>query len=464
MGRDAYSALVAGVLFPLHENLKGHDTNRRLRQLERSQWWAAATLEADQLARLRTFLGTIGSNVAYYRDLFRRSDFQPASIRSASDLAQLPILTKSTIRAHHAAFLRAGARGLTTYSTGGSTGEPLQLFVGPARITADVAHRRRAMRWWGVDIGDPEIVLWGSPIEVTRQDRVREFRDRLFRSTLLSAAGMTPRRMDEYLDTVVRVRPAQLFSHASVLCELAAHAERTGRALTGLGTRVVFVTSEELYDYQRVQLERVFGCPVANGYGGRDAGFIAQECPKGGMHLSVEDIVVEIVDDRGAPVPRGSSGEIVVTHLASDDFPFVRYATGDIGILHDTPCACGRGLPLLRELHGRADDLLLATDGSRVPGQMVVHLVKGLPEIEAFKLIQETPDLVRILLVASAEIAEEAKSSIVAGVRARLGEGMRVEFEKVETIPREASGKYRTVVSRLGLSPALQAKRAASGS
>lgn len=464
MGRDAYSALVAGVLFPLHETLKGHDTNRRLRELERSQWWDASTLEADQLTRLRAFLGEIGSTVPYYRDLFQRLAFQPASIQSVGDLARLPLLTKSAIRTHHAAFLREGATGLTKYSTGGSTGEPLQFLVGPARITADVAHRRRAMRWWGIDIGDPEIVLWGSPIEVTRQDRVRALRDRLFRSTLLSAAGMTPRRMDEYLDTVVRVRPAHVFSHASVLCELAAHAERTGRSLTGLGTRVVFVTSEELYDYQRVQLERVFGCPVANGYGGRDAGFISQECPKGGMHLSVEDIVIEIVDERGTPLPCGSSGEIVVTHLASGDFPFVRYATGDVGTLHDTPCACGRGLPLLRELHGRADDLLQAIDGSRVPGQMVVHLVKGLPGVEAFKLIQETPDLLKILLVSEGDIAGEAEASIVAGVRARLGEGMRVDFERVPTIPREASGKYRTVVSRLGLSPALQAKRAASGS
>lgn len=463
MGRDAYSALVSGVIFPLHEILKGHDTGRRLRELERSQWWDRSSLEAFQLSRLREFLGSVGSCVPYYRDLFRRIGFDPTSIQSAGDLTRLPILTKSEIRGHHAAFLRDGSRGLTSYSTGGSTGEPLQFFVGPGRISADVASRRRAMRWWGIDIGDPEVVLWGSPIEITRQDRVRAIRDRLFRSTLLSAAGMTAPRMDAYLDTLVRARPAHVFSHASVLCELAAHAERTGRPLSGLGTRVVFVTSEELYDYQRQQLERIFGCPVANGYGGRDAGFVSQECPQGGMHVSAEDVVVEIVDDHGAPLPRGSAGEIIVTNLASGDFPFVRYDTGDVGVLDDAPCACGRGLPLLRELHGRADDLLLALDGSRVPGQMVVHLVKGRPEIQGFKLVQDSPDLVRVLLVVTGELSAEVTSSIAHGLRAHLGEGMRVEFELVGEIPREASGKYRTVVSRLGLSPALQAQRAASG-
>ena len=460
MGRDAYTALVTGVLFPLHEFIKGHDTTRRLRDLERSQWWDEATLGASQISRLRAFLGLVGTQVPYYRDLFRRTGFHPAALQGESDLARLPLLTKADIRAHHAAFVREGAHGLATYSTGGSTGEPLQLFVGPARVSADVASRCRAMRWWGVDVGDPEVVLWGSPIEITRQDHVRAVRDTLFRSTLLSAAGMTPARMDGYLDIIARVRPSSVLSYASALYELAAHAKERGRSLAGLGIRVLFVTSEELYDYQREILERVFGCRVANGYGGRDAGFIAQECPEGGMHVSAEDILIEIVDEAGRPVPRGRAGEIVVTNLASADFPFVRYRTGDVGILHDAPCTCGRGLPLLRELHGRADDLLLSLDGARVPGQMIVHLVRARPEIRAFKVVQEARDLVRILLVVDGELPAAAKASIVDGVRGRLGAGMRVEFEVVTSIEREATGKYRTVVSRLGRSPALDAPEA----
>jgi phenylacetate-CoA ligase len=462
LGRDVYTALVSGILFPLHERLKGHDTARRLRELERSQWVDGAGLEALQAERLRRFLARIGGTVPYYRELFQARGFDPATVRGAGDLARLPLLGKSDIRARPDAFRRPGAKGLVKNSTGGSTGEPLQFYVGPARVTADVAHRWRAMRWWGIDIGDPEVVLWGSPIEITRQDRVRALRDRLFRSTFLSAAGMTPERLDGYLDTLVRTRPAHIFSHASALCEVATHAERRGRSLAGLGTRVVFVTSEELYGYQREQLERVFGCPVANGYGGRDAGFISQECPEGGMHVSVEDVVVEIVDPQGVPVPRGTAGEIVVTHLATEDFPFVRYRTSDVGVLHDAPCRCGRGLPLLRELQGRADDLLRSLEGARIPGQMVVHLVRSRPEVSEFKIIQEERDLIRILLVMTGELSEPTRTEIARGIRGRLGEGMRVACEKVETIPRERSGKYRTVVSRLGHSPMLQAEERAT--
>ena len=69
-----------------------------------------------------------------------------------------------------------------------------------------------------------------------------------------------------------------------------------------LGIRVAFVTSERLYDEQRQQIGKTFGCRVANGYGGRDAGFIAHECPPGGMHITAEDIIVEIVDAAGRAV------------------------------------------------------------------------------------------------------------------------------------------------------------------
>ena len=458
LGHDAYSVFVARVLFPLHESLKGHDTTRHLRHLERSQWWDRGTLEKFQAGRLRHFLKRIEVEVPYYRDVFRRTHFDPTTLQSVTDLSALPLLTKSEIRAHRDAFLRPGARGLIPNSTGGSTGEPLQFFVGKGRVTADVASRRRAMRWWGVDIGDPEIVLWGSPIEITRQDRMRQMRDWLFRSRLLSAAAMNTAGLERYVLAIQRARPVQIFSHASALCEVAAHAERTGRSLSNLGTRVVFVTSEELYDYQREQLERVFGCPVANGYGARDAGFIAQECPSGGMHVSIEDVVVEIVDESGAVLPSGEPGEIVVTHLKSADFPFVRYRTGDIGVMDGRRCPCGRGLPLLREIHGRADDLLLSRSGARVPGQMVVHFVRSRPEIKTFKIVQEAEDRIRIQVVAPSGVSPAATSEITRGVEAVLGKGMQVDIEMVDSIPREKSGKYRTVVSRVGRSPALEAE------
>ncbi|MDZ7782431.1 MAG: hypothetical protein U5K56_05630 [Halioglobus sp.] len=196
---------------------------------------------------------------------------------------------------------------------GGSTGEPLIFYRGRERVSHDVAAKWRATRWWGVDIGDPEIVVWGSPIELGSQDRIRLLRDKLLRTELLSAFEMSRANLLHFTQRLRRIRPRMLFGYPSSLALLAEYATANGYRVDDLGIQVVFVTAERLYDYQRDAIEGAFGCPVANGYGGRDAGFIAHECPEGGMHITAEDIVVEIVDEIGSSFPAGGKGEIVVT-------------------------------------------------------------------------------------------------------------------------------------------------------
>ena len=216
-----------------------------------------------------------------------------------------------------------------------------------------------------------------------------------------------------------------------------------------LGIKVAFVTSERLYDHQRAQIAKTFGAGVANGYGGRDAGFIAHECPEGGMHISAEDIIVEIVDPAGKVLPAGESGEIVVTHLATHDFPFIRYRTGDIGIIDDHLCACGRGLPLLKEIQGRSTDFVVAHDGTVMHGLALIYILRDLPEVVSFKIIQESRERVRVLVVPAGPLTTAVRGTIDEGLHARLGREVTVEIEEVDEIPSERSGKFRYVVSHV---------------
>jgi phenylacetate-CoA ligase len=209
------------------------------------------------------------------------------------------------------------------------------------------------------------------------------------------------------------------------------------------------VTAERLYDDQKALIASTFGCRVANGYGGRDAGFIAHECPDGGMHITAEDIVVEIVDRGGRPLPPGEAGEIVVTHLATADFPFIRYRTGDVASLDDRPCACGRGLPLLKDIQGRATDFVVAKDGTVMHGLALIYVLRETPGIESFKIVQESLDQVRVLLVPGAGYGEPARRRIEDGLKARLGADVRVVLDEVPRIEAERSGKFRYVVSKV---------------
>lgn len=444
---SSYTRLCSSLIFPLHEKLKGHSSVAIRKRLERSQWRTVAEIESDQAGRLRDFLIRIGADVPYYRGLFKRLGFDPRSAESARSLHSIPIAGKVEIRANGDAMKADGHGRLTRYNTGGSSGEPLTFWIGNDRKSHDVAAKWRATRWWDVDIGDPEIVVWGSPIEHGAQDRIRRLRDHVMRSHLLPAFEMSELALDRFVATIHSSRPRMLFGYPSALSHIARHAERRGIRLDRCGIKVAFVTSERLYDDQRERIARVFGCRVANGYGSRDAGFIAHECPSGGMHISAEDIIVELVDTKGEPVPPGTAGEIVVTHLATREFPFVRYRTGDIATLDGRQCACGRGLPMLREIQGRTTDFVIASDGTVMHGLSLIYVMRDLPGVHAFRIVQETDRLTRVELVPEPGFDSSVRAAIVAGLKRRLGPEVQIEVELVDTIPAEKSGKFRYVLS-----------------
>jgi phenylacetate-CoA ligase len=136
---------------------------------------------------------------------------------------------------------------------------------------------------------------------------------------------MSTADMDRFISDIRAFRPTMLYGYPSSMTLIAQRAEKRAVRLDDLGTRVAFCTAEQLYPHQADVLRRVFGCPVADGYGGRDSGLIAHDCPKGRSHITAEGIVVEIVDERGQPLPPGRPGDVVVTHLANTGFPFIRY-------------------------------------------------------------------------------------------------------------------------------------------
>lgn len=446
-----WTTVVAGLLFPLHERAKGHDSVARRRALELSQWWPRERIEALRVERLRAFLALAACEVPYYRALFTERGLDPARISRVADLADYPLLTKADIRAHSERLRSVRAGVLKRFNTGGSSGEPLVFFMGKDRISHDVAAKWRATRWWNVDIGDRELVVWGSPVELGAQDRVRTLRDALFRSQLLPAFEMSAANLDRFVARIREYRPAMLFGYPSSLSLIAEHARQRGVKMDDLGVRVAFVTSERLYDHQKASITQVFGCPVANGYGGRDAGFIAHQCPQGAMHISAEDIIVETIGADGRPVAAGERGEIVVTHMATGDFPFIRYRTGDVGVLSEAPCACGRGLPVLAEIEGRTTDFVIAGDGTVMHGLALIYVVRDLPGIARFKIIQWDLARTTVQLVPGPDYRPELEAIIRSGLQQRLGAEVSIDIERVAEIPAERSGKFRYIVSHASL-------------
>lgn len=440
---------VRSILFPFQEILKGHSTVAIKNQLEKSQWWSKEQLEDARLKRLKLFLQEVYQQVPYYQGMFDEQGFIPDEINCLDDLSKLPFLTKEVIRNNEKALVSKQAKNISPFTTGGSSGTPLTFMLGKERVSHDVAEKWRATRWWDVDLGDKEIVAWGSPIELGSQDKIKLIRDQLFRSKLIPAFDLTDEKIIGFIDEIKRYKPKMLFGYPSVFALMAKVALKHGIDLTQLGIKVVFVTSERLYPYQRDIIESTFNSPVANGYGSRDAGFIAHQCPAGGMHISAEDMIVEIVDSAENIVPDGVQGEIIVTHMATSDFPFIRYKTGDIGALSTKACACGRSLPLLEQIEGRTTDFVIAEDGTMMHGLALIYVLRELSGIEEFKIIQETQLLTNILIVPTGSVSQELNNKIVEGIKARLGSNVVVNLDVVSAIPAEKSGKFRYVISKV---------------
>jgi len=442
-----YTRLCSSVLFPLHERLKGHRSVLLRQQLEKSQWLDSKALQQLQQKNLQQFVERIVSEVPYYQQLFAERGLRAHDIASKADLVKLPLLDKPTIRAHTEQLKALSATRLKRYNTGGSSGQPLIFFLGE-RTDHDVAAKWRVTRWWDVDIGDRELVLWGSPIEVNSQDRVKQLRDWLLRSQLVPAFDLAEPGIRHFLSEYGRFKPAMLFGYPSAMARVAKFVEQQGQTLSNAALKVAFVTSERLYPEQREQIQRVFGAPVANGYGSRDAGFLAHECPHGGIHIMAEDVIIETIGANGLPTPPGVAGEVTVTHLRTGDFPLVRYRTGDVAVLSDQLCRCGRSLPLIANIEGRSTDFVVAENGTVMHGLALIYVVRDIDGVEAFRIIQHSINQLEVLLVCPRWDASK-QQQIVRGMQARLGAGVQVSVNIVKHIATEANGKFRYIISKV---------------
>jgi len=300
-------AIVKRILLPLHEAIVGRPTLSRAADLESSQWESPQELRELQHRKLRRLLVHAWHHCPFYRQVLADLNLSPRRMTGLDDLSRLPVLTKADIRRHgHTMCWPNVPGGLRPYNTGGSTGEPLIFHFDLNRQASDQAARIRTHRWFDADIGDPEVFLWGSPVEITRQDRLKMLRDRLTNQLLLNAFAMSAERMDLYLNRIEHYNPVSLFGYPSSLALLCEHARRRGRRLFVPHLKAVFATGERLDDHDRRLIADFLRVPVANGYGSREGGFIAHECPHGSMHITSEDLIVEILDDSGRPVPVGS--------------------------------------------------------------------------------------------------------------------------------------------------------------
>ena len=430
------------VVFPLQEFLKRKNTLERAKELGQTQWLSAEGIKQLQFERLKRLLKFAYEHVPYYRRVFDEHGARSYRFQSLDDLRTIPYLTREMLRSEFNQ-LRADVpmRGVHQISTGGSSGSPVRILGDPNRNAFIDAARLRAHGWFNTDVGEREIVLWGSPIEITRQDRVRRIRDRLLNSRLLSAFTLEEQTLSSYVHEIIRFKPSKIYGYASALYVLAEYFKKSQRKPPNT-LKVIFATAEPLFDFQRRTIEEVFGVKVAVEYGARDAGLMANECPRGRLHIPAEGMLIEIDNKPGVDY-----GEVIVTNLESRAMPLIRYRTGDVAEYDTDSCSCGRGLPILRAVQGRQTDFLLTRDGRLIHALAVIYILRERPEIEQFQVRQESLTKVVIRIVRRMELQPNIQEQIIRDLKHVLGSGMEVDLLLSSAIDTSPSGKFRYVVS-----------------
>lgn len=443
--------LIRKILFPLHEKIMGRKTFQYLAELEAQQWLDKNALEALRFFKLQRLLMHANNNIPFYRQRFKNCGFDPGTMQDMDDIKKIPPVSKAEIRANLETMIwKSCPGGLFKYNTGGSSGEPLIFYFDRRRQAMDAAARALTHKWFGIDFGEKELYLWGSPVELKKQDRLKQIRDFLINSLLISAYDISLNNVPDIYRKMIRFSPKCIFGYPSTLSIFCSMAQKLHLSLKDTGVKVVFTTAEVLYGHQRKTISSAFGdIPVADCYGSREGGFISHQCEKGVYHTIDPCFVVELLAN-GRPAEIGQDGEIVITGLDAWGMPFIRYRTGDFAQPLDKKCSCGRAWGSISGIKGRAADYLTTPDGRKQHSSSLTTIIRTIEGIVEFKIIQQDIHTIDVLLKTAPDIYQDTSTqTIVSGFRKRMGANVSVNIEFVDTIERDPSGKFRYVVSKL---------------
>ncbi len=419
----------------------------KLRELEESQYWPRDRLHDFQMSRLKQLLIHAFENTDYYQKVFEKHDFNPYEFKDPDAFHRLPFLTKNVIRENLDALVAKNYRPneLHRSETGGTTGVKMAFFRDNACLSWKDPGLYRFEKWAGWNFGERLGLVWPAQQDYvghwTLKARIKN--ELYLRQVVFPAAIMDEESISSYLDELKRKKPTVIRAFTTPLAEIAKFMNEKG--ISGIPLKGVITTGEPLYPGQREAISEAFACPVFDSYRSREAGPMAQECEEhNGMHVNAEALYFESVPHDGITLPYKGLGEIVVTDLLNYGMPFIRYRTGDLGRLTEASCPCGRGLPLLKNVSGRATDIFHTPDGKLIPtASLVLYLVDEAPELMGqVQVVQDRLDHLKILMTRDPTPSDRTIEYQRETVKRLFGDSMQVTFELVDEIPREKSGKY----------------------
>ncbi len=422
----------------------------KLLELKKSQLYSFSDLQALQLKRLKFMISHCYNNIQYYKKLFDEIKLKPSDIKSLEDLHLIPILTRNQVK-NNLPFLIARnipKNQRLIKNTSGTTGSPMFFFVDRKSFPINRAYTWRYWNWAGFSFNDRRISLHGR--RIVHRERTKPpfwMYNKWDKQLFFSTYHLSEELMSYFVEKLFKFGSQAIDAFPSAVYVLAKHMDDNNMKHE---MKAVFTSSETLYPIQREVVERAFQCKIFDKYGLSEMFFVATECEQHeGLHLNMEFVITQVLNEQDEPVAPGTEGRIVCTGLENFSMPLIRYDTGDIGKILPDKCSCGKNFPLMAPVTTKAEDQILTPDGRYISGSLLTFPFKPMKNIIRSQIVQNDIQHVKLKIIKNNCYSNQDSNILLEGLRKSLGRNMNIILEFVDDIKRTKNGKYRWVISNV---------------
>jgi phenylacetate-CoA ligase len=449
----AQNAAVTAFGISYRNHRLGGDFEKQVAAFRIRDHWSPQQMDQYVEDRIRDLIVNAFEQVPYYHKKWHAIGLDSRQLKCfrLMDLPKLPITPKDDLRAYPDLFLsqnRSKKERLSKNGSSGSTGTPINvIWTSAVRRKFIAAREVRSFGWAGTSVRLPRAMIGGRPVVQNPDSKGPYYRyNYIERQVYFSAYHLNPQHAAAYVEGLNKYKPAVFTGYAHCYYFLARHMLEQGLRLD-YNPDALILSSEPVTAEMKSVMRGAFGAPVFEEYAAVENCFLVTECQYGSLHVNLDFGLIEILDEHGKSAAPGTPGSVVATGLLNNVQPLIRYRIGDVATLAKGECICGRTqFPVLEAVEGRLEDVVVGPDGREM---VRFHsLFINLPRIIEGQVIQEAIDRLHIKVVATDGFGIEEERTIRQRAVQRLGR-VQVQVERVSEIPRNARGKFRSVVSLL---------------
>jgi phenylacetate-CoA ligase len=416
-------------------------------QLEQSQWWTPAQIQAQQLQQLQALLTHAKQTVPFYQQALQTLPDLETHPLTPETVQTLPLLNRDDLQNKNNAFrsnaLPKDHLPVNAARTSGSTGKPVhilntqitELLYRALNLRNHLWHRRNFL-------GKLAAIRIQTHTAQTNLPTQSEWVEAFPSGPALEFDSGQP--IPTQFAWLQQEQPDYLLTYPSNLKALVQHSQAQNiplPSLRGLSTFGELVTPE-----LRQLVREVWGLPIVDIYSAKEAGIIALQCPEHEhYHIQSESVLVEILDDLNQPCIPGEIGKVVLTSLHNYATPLIRYEIGDYAEV-GSPCPCGRELPVLNRIYGRQRNMMVLPSGEkRWPGFILSAWAKMGP-IRQMQAVQKNRSHIEVKMVVTRPLTDDEAEQLHRKISADFEGQFQIIFRCVDDIPRSKGGKYEDFI------------------